>query len=186
MTMISGNRIYLREVQPSDAGGRYLVWMNDPEVTRFLETRFAAQTEDGIRQYIESVLRDPAYLFLAIVLRDGDRHIGNIKMGPISRIHGSADVGLLIGEKDCWGRGYAAEAIALLTAHAFSVVGIRKLTAGCYSANVGSLKAFQKAGWHVEGTRRAQYVCDGELQDGLLMAMFNPALPQPAARETVA
>ena len=78
--------------------------MNDPEVTRFLETRFAAQTEDGIRQYIESVLRDPAYLFLAIVLRDGDRHIGNIKMGPISRIHGSADVGLLIGEKDCWGR----------------------------------------------------------------------------------
>jgi [ribosomal protein S5]-alanine N-acetyltransferase len=185
MTAIAGARLYLRELQPSDAAGRYLAWMNDPEVTRFLETRFSTHSEAGIRQYIESVRQDPAYLFLAIVLRDGDRHIGNIKMGPISRVHGYADVGLLIGEKDCWGRGYAAEAIALLTAHAFET-GIRKLTAGCYADNVGSLKAFQKAGWHVEGVRRAQYICDGELQDGILMAAFNPAFAHPAARESVA
>ena len=173
-TFIEASRLYLREVVPSDATERYAAWMNDPEVTRFMETRFASHSVESLRQYIEAMRRKPDTLFLAIVLRDGDVHIGNIKLGPIERAHLCADVALMIGDKASWGRGYAAEAIAAVSDHAFRRLGVRKLTAGCYASNLGSLRAFEKAGYHVEATRRAQYFCDGAFQDGLLMARFGP------------
>ena len=37
---LSGRRLYLREVRPEDANDNYYRWMSDPEVTRFLESRF--------------------------------------------------------------------------------------------------------------------------------------------------
>jgi ribosomal-protein-alanine N-acetyltransferase len=170
---IDAPRLYLREVVPSDATERYAAWMNDPEVTRFMETRSTSHTVQDLRQYIEAMRRKPDTLFLAIVLRDGDRHIGNIKLGPVERVHRSADVALMIGDKASWGRGYAAEVIAAVSDHAFQHLGVRKLTAGCYAGNVGSRRAFEKAGYHIEATRRSQYFCDGVFQDGLLMARFS-------------
>ena len=173
-TLIDATRLYLREVGPSDATERYAAWMNDREVTRFMETRFASHSVESLRQYIEAMRRKPDTLFLAIVLRDGDLHIGNIKLGPVERAHLCADVALMIGDKASWGHGYAAEAIGALSDHAFQHLGVRKLTAGCYASNLGSLRAFEKAGYHVEATRRSQYFCDGSFQDGLLMARFSP------------
>lgn len=172
-------RLYLRGVTEADATDRYVAWMADPEVTRFLETRFAAPTHDDLRGYIAGMRAKPATLFMAIMLADGDRHIGNIKLGPVDAVHGTADVALLIGEKDCWGRGYAAEAIAAISDYAVERLGVRKLTAGCYAANVGSRRAFERAGYHVEGGRYAQYFSDGRYDDGLLMARFGRGLDRP-------
>jgi len=169
-----GERLYLRDVELSDATDRYAAWMNDGTVTRFMETRGSSHTVQTLRDYIASMQAKPYTLFLAIVVRDGDRHIGNIKLGPVDQVHRYADVALVIGEKDCWGRGYAAEAIALVSDHAFAQLGARKLTAGCYRGNVGSMRAFERAGYHVEAVKRSQYWCDGEFQDGLLMARFHP------------
>jgi ribosomal-protein-alanine N-acetyltransferase len=172
--VIDAPRLYLRDVLLSDATERYAAWMNDPGVTRFMETRFASHSIESLRQYIEAMRRKPDTLFLAVVLRDGERHIGNIKLGPIERVHRSADVALMIGDTASWGHGYAAEAIRAVSDHAFEHLGVRKLTAGCYAGNVGSLRAFEKAGYYVEATRRSQYFCDGAFQDGLLMARFSP------------
>ena len=94
-------------------------------------------------------------IFLAIVLKDNKKHIGNIKIGPINWYHRLAEIGIMIGEKDCWGKGYAAEAISLLADFAFSKLNLHKLTAGCYEQNQGSLKAFQKAGFEVEEVKKS-------------------------------
>jgi RimJ/RimL family protein N-acetyltransferase len=170
--VLGGERLYLRAVQPSDATERYVGWLNDHAVMRFMETPAGGHTVDGLRSYISAMQAKPDTLFLAIVVREGDRHIGNIKLGPVDRRHGTADVALMLGDRACWGRGYATEAIGLVSDHAFGRLGVRKLTAGCYSGNVGSLRAFEKAGYHVEGVRRTQYRCEGELHDGLLLARF--------------
>src|SRR5687767_4158884 len=100
---IDAQRVYLRELEPEDALGPYLEWMRDPAVTRYLEARFAEHDEASLRRYVADQTADPATLLLAIVLTDGDRHIGNVKLGPIDRNHRSADVGILIGERDSWG-----------------------------------------------------------------------------------
>lgn len=162
----------LRPVRRDDVDGPYLAWMNDPEVTRYLESRFAPSTRDDLARYVEDVLQQSGVYFFAIVLKDGDRHIGNIKLGPVSIEHARGDVGIIIGEKDCWGLGYATEAIEALSRWAFAELGLAKITAGAYSVNEGSVGAFKRAGFVVEATLKDQYRCDGRLVDGILMARF--------------
>ena len=169
---IKGERIYLREVRPSDVNENYYRWMNDPEVTRYLESRFYPNSMEGLREYVAGKLGDRDNVFLAIVLKDGDRHIGNIKLGPINWIHRLADVGILIGEKDCWGKGYATEAIRLVVDYAFRELNLHKVTAGCYDANQGSVRAFLKAGFTQEGVRKSQVYCDGQYVDTILMGII--------------
>jgi RimJ/RimL family protein N-acetyltransferase len=159
-------------MEPDDAAGPYATWMNDSEVTRFLESRFTIYAPEALRAYIEELRQQPSVHFFAIVLSDSDRHIGNIKLGPIDEHHKTGDIGLLIGERDCWGHGYATEAISLLATLAFGELGLVKLTAGAYAGNVGSIRAFERAGFHVEATRRRHYECEGQRVDGVLLARF--------------
>ena len=168
---IRGERLYLREVGLTDVSESYRRWMNDPEVTQYTESRFFPHSIDSLREYVSRFAGDRRNLFLAIVLRAGDRHIGNIKLGPIDWIHRRGDIGILIGEKDCWGQGYATEAIRMLTDYAFHGLNLRRVTAGCYATNLASQKAFLKAGWHQEGVRQGQYFSAGGYVDEVLIAM---------------
>jgi [ribosomal protein S5]-alanine N-acetyltransferase len=172
----SGTLVELRPLAPEDVTEDYLAWLRDRDVTRQLEVRFERHTLESLRAWVEETGARDDTLLLAIVERASGRHVGNIKVGPLDRRHGTADVGLLIGAKDCWGRGYATEAISLATQLGFEQLGARKLTAGCYASNAASAAAFRRAGWRDEGVRRRQFVgVDGELEDQVLLGVTRDA-----------
>jgi RimJ/RimL family protein N-acetyltransferase len=158
-------------LQPEHATATYLGWMRDPQVNRYLESRFGEHDLESIRAFVTSMLDSPAYLFLGIRSRELDRHVGNIKLGPIDRHHGSADIGLLVGDREAWGRGVATAAIRGLVEIARGPLGLRKLTAGCYASNGGSQRAFEKVGFALEGRRHQQYLLDGAAEDLVLMGL---------------
>jgi ribosomal-protein-alanine N-acetyltransferase len=166
---LSGRRVYLREVRPEDVNENYYRWMSDPDVTRFLESRFFPNSLASLRQYATDKQGDRDNVFLAILLHENHRHIGNIKLGPIDWIHRRGEVGILIGEKDCWGKGYAAEAIGLLVDYAFDRLNLHKVTAGCYATNEGSTRTFEKAGFVREGLRKQHCFCEGSYVDVVLL-----------------
>jgi len=168
---LAGERIYLREVRPSDVNEAYYHWMNEWEVTRYLESRFYPNSMESLREYVTSKVGDQKNVFLAIILKHNHQHIGNIKLGPINWIHRFSDIGLLIGDKSCWGQGYAAEAIRVMAAYAFERLNLRKVTASCYSTNVGSVRAFEKVGFVREGLRPSQYYSDGKYVDQILLGL---------------
>jgi RimJ/RimL family protein N-acetyltransferase len=172
--LAAGERLYLREIRLSDVGEAYHRWLNDPLVTRYTESRFFPSSMDALREYVARFQNDRQNLFVAIVLRQDDRHIGNIKLGPINWIHRTGDIGIIIGERDCWGHGYASEAIRLLTDYAFGMLNLRRVTAGCYATNVGSYKAFLKAGWREESVRPRQYWSEGAYVDEILLGLERP------------
>jgi len=169
--MLTGERIHLRPVTLDDVTDRYVRWMNDAEVTRFLEVRWAKQTAETIRAYVQQLLSKSDEPFFAICVNGTGEHLGNIKLGPINPHHRTADVSLVIGEKAWWGKGIATEAIRLVTAHAFDELGLRKLKAGCYAENLGSAHAFERCGWRREGLQRAQAICDGKETDVILLGI---------------
>jgi [ribosomal protein S5]-alanine N-acetyltransferase len=177
-TFITGKRIYLREVRLSDVNENYYRWLNDPEVTRYLEVRYIPRSLENIRKYVEAMNGNPDEIFLAICLKKDDMHVGNIKLGPINWIHGFADMSLVIGEKAVWGRGIAAEAIRLLSRFAFDVLNLHKLRSGCYEENRGSIKAFLKAGFAPEGTLKKQWQVNGKFQDEVLFGLCRDNLYQ--------
>jgi RimJ/RimL family protein N-acetyltransferase len=147
--------------------------MNDPEITSFLESRFFPISVESLRQYVADRQKDRDSVFLAIVDKKQDLHIGNVKLGPIDWIHRRAEIGILVGEKTLWGRGYATETIKLVVNYAFRVLDLHKVTAGCYENNLGSQKAFEKAGFQVEGVRRRHSFWEGQYVDVVLLGIIN-------------
>ena len=155
MTLILGSALLLRPVVESDLTDSYVSWLNDPEVNAFLETRFQYQTLELVRDYWKAHGNDPSSPWWAICRRDQqDRHIGNIKLGPIHPIHKRADISLFIGDRKAWGLGLATEAISLVRDWAFMQLELHKLSAGIYGENIGSRRAFEKCGFVLEGSLR--------------------------------
>lgn len=164
--------IFLRPISVSDVNETYVAWLNDPDINQYLETRFEEQTKERIHAYVEAVTASKDYYFFAICSNENGRHIGNIKLGPIDIHHGFAEVSLLIGEKEFWGKGIATRSIQMVSYFAFSHLGLNKLRAGCYENNTGSMKAFKKAGYEQEGILRKMYRFDDRYINGLLFGLL--------------
>jgi len=168
---INGVRLYLREVRQSDVNENYYRWMNDKDVNQYLESRFYPNSMDTITEFVKSKQADFNNVFLAIILKKNNEHIGNIKLGPINWIHKRGDVGIMIGEKNHWGKGYATEAIKLLAEYAFVTLGLHKLVAGCYDLHLGSAEAFKKSGFEIEGVLKSHSFCEGRYVDVIKLGL---------------
>ena len=180
-TPIHSDYIALRTLQSDDATTVYLDWLFDPEINAYLEIRFSPpQSVGDLAAFIAEVNDSSHTLMLGIFLQQNNRHIGNIKLGPIDWNHKVGDMGFLIGDKEQWGKGYASKAISLLADYAFFHLGLAKLTAGCYADNEGSRLALLKAGFMEEGRRIFQYHTSGGRQDGILLGRLNPSLTSAA------
>lgn len=179
-----GKSIYLRSLNIDDASLDYLSWLCDPEINRYLEIRFMpSQTIAQLRDFINKIADSSDSLLFGIFLHQGDRHIGNIKLGPVDWNHRTADIGLLIGDREQWGKGFATAAIALISHYAFHDLKLVKLTAGCYAENRGSINAFLKAGFTQEGIRVLQWKMEDRRQDGILLGKVNPSLNDKSVSE---
>jgi ribosomal-protein-alanine N-acetyltransferase len=172
MMPLVGSVVELRPACTDDVGPAYVRWMNDPEVTRFLESRFRSWDERELVAYVEGVVADPDVHMFGIWLREEDEHVGNIKIGPLVPAHRRGDIGLLIGEPTAWGRGVGTESIELLSRWAFDELGLAKITAGAYAKNGGSVRAFEKAGFEIEARLVRHYLDGDDWDDGILLARF--------------
>lgn len=165
---------YLVYLTPQMVTEKYVAWLNDEEVNRYLEVRFGMpHTIESVIDFVKSNYDDPYNHLFAIMLLDGDSHIGNIKVGPVNRHHRFAEVGLMIGEKSCWGKGYGSQAIKMASEYAFRELGLHKLIAGIYENNIASIKAFERAGYSYEGSLKKKFLCNGKYVDQLLFGKIN-------------
>lgn len=171
--ILYGKKIYLRRLTEDDASEDYVLWMNDPDINQYLESRFYTHTIESTKAFIRSVTNDNNYQF-GIFDKETGKHIGNIKIGSINPYHKYADIGFLIGEKSYWGKGLATEAIKLATDFAFNTLKLHKLWGGLYSPNIGSLRAFQKNGYEQEGVKKSQYLLNGVYYDDIMFGKVNP------------
>jgi RimJ/RimL family protein N-acetyltransferase len=174
-TTLEGKRIYLRELKQEDVTASYLGWMNDPRITRFTDSRGQHYSLESLKRYVADKQKSKNEEFLSIIIKQEKRHIGNIKLGPVNLADNHADIGILIGDREYWGKGYATEAIGLVKKYAFEHLGLHRLTAGSVSSNQGSIKAFLKNGFEIEGIRRQHVRIDGSYVDGILLGLLNDA-----------
>lgn len=164
-TQLRGRRIVLRPLGEEHIGERYLRWMNDPAVNKYLELRFARHDIRSLSQFVERIQASADEYAFGIHSLDTAEHIGNIKLGPIDRNHMTASIGFLIGEISAQGKGVATEAVELMTNFAFGDLGLKKLSAGTYVINQASRRVFKKVGWAEEGLRRGHHTYQGKRVD---------------------
>lgn len=175
VSVLEGANVYLRKIVLFDVNANYYRWMNDPEVSQFLEVRHTRRSLKDLREYVADIIERKEDAFFAICLNETGRHIGNIKLGPINKDHGFANIGLVIGEREYWGKGIATEAVSLVTRYAFETLKLHKVLTGHYANNLAYARVFKKAGFKREGIQESQWLYNGKYVDGILLAKLNPA-----------
>ena len=164
-------RLVLKTLMPDDVSGDYVSWFDDSEITQYLEVRHSLpQTHEKVTAFVDNMLQSENDLMLGIFLKEDGKHIGNIKLGPINWLYGRSDIGLMIGDKNSWGKGYATEAIETISNIAFKDIGLKRVQAGAYSSNKGSVKAFLKAGFEQEGVSKGYWALDEVPEDDIRLA----------------
>jgi len=171
---ITSPRLTLTAIDERHVGQRYLAWMTNPAVVEFTESRFSSPTIDDLRSFVAgSRASTDSYMFAIEITETGD-HVGNIKLGPVNSHHKRGAIGIILGEQSAWGRGIATEAVTALSSWAFDELGIEKLIAGIYAANLGSVRAFEKAGFAVEGRQVDEVIlADGTRGDALILGRLS-------------
>lgn len=167
-----GAPVFLRQLQPEDINDNYLSWFRAPEVTEFLDARNISR-DDAI-SHLQAGIQNQSYIVYAIIAKDSGKHIGNVKIGPIHWTHGFSDLVTVIGDRSYWGKGLATEAVRMGIKIAFGTLGLRKLSAGIADGNEGSIKAYTRAGFVIEGRMKGQLLINGQPQDKIVIACFNP------------
>jgi|SRR3989338_8947635 len=168
-----GDKIYLRPLELKELReGPYLCWLNDPEVTKFLETGFFPTTHADLEQFYRNVVKSPENIMLAIVDRKTDQHIGNVKLGSISWLHRFAEFGIMIGDKSFWGHSYGTEVTQLTLQYGFMKLNLNKITLVVHASHESAIRLYRKLGFKIEGTLRSQFFCDGAYTDKYLMGIL--------------
>jgi [ribosomal protein S5]-alanine N-acetyltransferase len=168
----SDGHIGLFPLTPALVSDDYVGWLGDPEVNRYLEVRFREQRRADVEAFVAAMEASERDLLLGISDLTLGRHVGNIKLGPIDRNHKLGEIGIMIGDRAAWGRGIGTAAIRRIADIAGHELGLRKLSAGCYAANLASRKAFERAGFAVEAVRPAHFLLDGAPEDTLLLGLL--------------
>ena len=171
MNAFSSARIAYKSLTSENVGEKYVGWLNDPEVNKFLETRFIHQTLETCRDFVERMNADPLQHLFGMFDKDCNRHIGNIKLGFVNPHHRKAQISFFIGDKSYHRRGLATEAVGTITSWGFEHCGLQKIEAGCYDANLASLRTFLKCGYSVEGYLRNSVVWNGQRMGSFLLGI---------------
>jgi RimJ/RimL family protein N-acetyltransferase len=166
-----GERIYLRPLDEGDLE-RCLGWINDPEILATLGRR-SPMSRSMEREWLLGQYKEDRTFSLAIILKDGDRHIGNTGLHGITSVDRSAEFGILIGDKDVWGQGYGAEAAHLVLDYGFSQLGLHRIWLRVFSFNERARRLYEKVGFRLEGTLRESYFRNGEFHDTLIMSVLS-------------
>ena len=163
--VLEGDIISLRQISLQDCTNKYVEWLNDPEVNQYLETRWYKQDISTIRGFVKSQLENNDSFLFAIIYNEDNRHIGNIKIGPINKNHNHADISYFIGDKSLWNKGIASEAIPIICKYGFEELNLHRLESGVYCEAVGSWKALEKNGFEREGIFRDQVLSNNQYID---------------------
>ncbi len=144
---IEGRRIYLRPLTENDVSEKYSSWLNDPEVTKYVDSKKA--TIEDLKEYVKVKYNDPNCLFLGIFLKNNDIHIGNVKLEPINFKERTARAGLLMGEKQYWNQGYETETYTILENYAFKNLKLMEIDAGLYKEDLTAIKNLENSGFSI-------------------------------------
>jgi RimJ/RimL family protein N-acetyltransferase len=169
---IVGDQVRLRPFRGSDLA-RVITWRRDAELRR------GALWGDGVfgpreaRRWLRAVTdaTDAGRLTLAVELRASGRLVGLTNLTRIDRASGTAYFGVVIGEKDCWGRGVGGETLRLMLERA-GTLGLRKVLLEVAADNPRATELYRRVGFQTEGVLRRQLVRPEGAVDVLVMAFF--------------
>jgi RimJ/RimL family protein N-acetyltransferase len=165
-----GSKVYLRPLDLADAP-TLTAWLNDPEVTRYLliHRPLMLLAEEAFLRKMSESERD---IVLGIVTHEPEQFIGVTGFHKLDARNRHVQFGITLGERSAWGKGYGTEATRLMVRYAFDTLNLNRVWLHVYEYNERAVRAYQKAGFRMEGRLRQETFRDGRYWDTFVMAVL--------------
>lgn len=162
-TIISDN-IVLRLLEPRDLSLK-VQWYNDPDISRTLILEEPLELEKT-RQWFEKIQHDPSRIDWLIEDKKSNP-IGLISLVGIDADQKSAEIFIVIGEKEYWGKGVMLEAEAAVIQLAFDVLRLENIWAQARADNIASIITMKKIGFKMNKALTKEQIIKGQKVDVL-------------------
>jgi RimJ/RimL family protein N-acetyltransferase len=169
--LVHGEHVFLRPVEKSDATLIHR-WRSDADVAVLASIAMPmslAQVEQRAERSAENI-GDERYDFV-ICLLDDERPIGVGMLFDLDRLNGSAELGIFIGEKAEWGKGYGTDAVNSLVDFGFGSLRLERIWLEVWTENPRAQRSYEKSGFVLEATLRHDRYEGGRFTDGHVMSI---------------
>lgn len=168
---LCGEKVKLVKFSDEHITTKYLGWLSDSQVTRFLNTgrfpiaRMNVFIPDSEKNLMFAVMSNIGAATDDKLWQDTDynHYVGTCSLHDIDWIIRKGEIGYMIGEKTHWGAGIATDVVNVLTDYAFNRLNLNKLTAGVVEGNEGSMKVLEKNGFKKFAINEQDYYLEGKL-----------------------
>ena len=166
-------RLAAQEVQTMAEA--YSKWSGDSEFWRLMDSGsvrpFSVKTtKDWIEKNQEN--EKPDQFSFAIRTLEDDRLIGDIGLDGIQWTHGDTFVGIGLGEREYWGKGFGTDAMQVILRYAFTELNLHRVSLNVFGYNPRAMKSYEKAGFKFEGRMRGMLHRDGRRWDIVFMGIL--------------
>lgn len=174
--IFQGEQVYLAPPDPEQDAGMFARWMRDSEFVRLLDTDPARllsvdKHKEWLKKDLVEEQKSDELFFLIRTLHE-DHKIGLIGLDGIRWVHGDAWVGIGLGERDSWGKGYGTDAMLVLQRYAFEELNLHRLSLSVFDYNQRAIRSYEKAGFVVEGRARKYLNREGQRYDMIFMGIL--------------
>jgi RimJ/RimL family protein N-acetyltransferase len=165
-----GQQIYLRPYEKSDAAV-LAEYFNDWDVCRTLRPGRPLSI-DAEQAFLEGHHKNESSIMMGIALKSDDRLIGGLGIHNLSLSCRSASVGLFIGDKKEWGKGYGSAALKLLIEYGFDNLNLNRIWLRVHADNPRAKGIYERLGFKLEGCLRQDMFREGKYIDTLMMGIL--------------
>jgi RimJ/RimL family protein N-acetyltransferase len=173
--ILKGELVRLSAVDPEEFSKAFTGWRRDSEFMRLIDSsEVMLRSQKDSQKWIEKELEDQEvnqYMFTIRTLAD-DKLLGDIGLSVVNWMSRDAFVGLGIGERDFWGRGYGTDVMKVILRYAFTEINLRRVTLSVFEYNPRAVRSYEKAGFVHEGRMRQFLNREGKRWDMLFMGIL--------------
>lgn len=168
---LEGEKIYLKPIVLESAEV-FFKWVNDPIVNKYLLLKPPENLEGEI-EWLKEVIRNSKDAVFSIYIKENDKMIGNIGTHNLDNSDKNFTLGILIGEKEEWGKGYGTDAFNTLIPYLFKEKGAKRLNLTVAKKNISAQKVYLKAGFEFKATKKLENRRDGIKEEQFYMELLS-------------
>ena len=173
--LLTGTLVRLAAYDPEEVGKAFSSWSRDSEYWRLMDMGAVRlhSSKEATRFFTEEIEElSSAIYFFGVRTLANDKLIGEMVLDVVNWSGRDAFVGLSIGERENWGKGYGTEMMKLLLQFAFMEVNLRRVTLAVFEYNPRAIRTYEKVGFRHEGGMRKTLNREGQRWDMLFMGVL--------------
>jgi RimJ/RimL family protein N-acetyltransferase len=173
--LFQGELVRLTAVEPQKLAESFSRWSCDSEYWRLLDSGPAfVYSPQRSKEWLEKMLQENEHNLFMFMIRtlEDDRLIGEVGLDGVQWNHGDTFIGIGLGEREFWGKGYGTDAMRVILRYAFNELNLHRVSLNVFEYNRRALRSYEKTGFKVEGRARKFLSREGNRWDLIFMGIL--------------